>query len=101
MLVCHVQGVATSSYPALTMHSPCTHNTLTITVPHVQGFAVATCTFEPNLHSVARVILGWDRAAMYPIDIPLALDALRGSARGGGNVGETLGQLVERLLRYR
>jgi hypothetical protein len=37
-----------------------------------------------NLHLVAHVILGWDRAAVYPIDIPLALDALRGSARGGG-----------------
>ena len=37
---------------------------------------------------MARVILGWDRAAIYPIAIPLALDALRGSATGEGNVGE-------------
>jgi hypothetical protein len=58
-----------------------------------------------DLHFVAHGILEWDRAAMYPIDIPLALDALRVSARGGRGSwlrrGWTLGQLVERLLRYR
>jgi hypothetical protein len=52
-----------------------------------------------DLHLVVHVILGWDRAAIYPIDIPLALDALRGSARGGGGgTWVTHGKIFERHL---